>query len=272
MKKLFKKLCALCLCFGLGIGAAAFVNADVQRILATQLSPIMTFNTSSGLLIGTSADTADSQTFLISPAGGLAGPAGDNTRAGYIELGGNDNASLHGGILIAPGIESSSSFLDLRNGGNAAGNAIQINKYDGTHFWYLGSTASGNILNDATNGGNIIFQKGQTGVRSDIGTLAGAGSTQADAAAIVHTVTRVTGANGTVGVNLPALATIGVGARVTVINSDVTNALKVYGNAAGETIDGQSGTTAISVAAKLFLDCFAYDASNWYCDKGVLPF
>lgn len=105
-------------------------------------------------------------------------------------------------------------------------------------------------------------------------TLAGLGSTQADCAPIVasQTVARVTGADGTVGVCLPPLASVSLGRQFTAINSSTASTLKVYSNAAGETITGQSGTTAISVAAKLFLRCWAFDASNWYCEKGVLPY
>lgn len=44
------------------------------------------------------------------------------------------------------------------------------------------------------------------------------------------------------------------------------------GAAAGETISGQSGTTAISLAAKLMLRCYKYDASNWYAEKGVIAY
>lgn len=110
------------------------------------------------------------------------------------------------------------------------------------------------------------------GVADNISTLAAAGSTIADGGAITTTLTRVTGADGTKGVVLPALSTIAIGRRLTVINSDTTNALKVYGNAAGELIDGQAGNTAVSVAAKLWLECIKYDSTNWYCAKTVTPF
>lgn len=105
------------------------------------------------------------------------------------------------------------------------------------------------------------------------GTVAGAGTTQADATSVgTSTVIKVTGADGTVGVNLPALSTLQPGSSVAIINSSTASALKVYSAAAGELISGQSGTTAISLAAKLILTCTKYDASNWYCGKSVTPY
>lgn len=154
---------------------------------------------------------------------------------------------------------------------NNANNQTNLNITDaGVATVRAGLTVTaGNIA--ATNG-NLTFGTALKGVINDIGTLAGAGTTISDAAAIAHIVTRVTGANGTVGVKLPALAGVTAGTEFQVINSDVTNALKIYSNAAGELITGQAGNTAISLAAKLILRCWAYDATNWYCEKGVLPY
>jgi len=105
------------------------------------------------------------------------------------------------------------------------------------------------------------------------GTLAGAGTTQADAAAITfQDIVRVTGADGTVGVKLPALSNVSVGQSITVINTNTVSLLKVYSNDAAELISGQAGTTAISLAAKLTFVCIKYDATNWYCGKNVLPY
>lgn len=119
--------------------------------------------------------------------------------------------------------------------------------------------------------GNLSFSGAGKGIGQNIATLAALGTNQATCAPIVSSVARVTAADGTVGVCLPAGAAADVGKQVTVINSDVTNALKVYA-AGAETITGQAGTTAISVAAKLWLRCVLYSATVWYCEKGVLPY
>ena len=102
--------------------------------------------------------------------------------------------------------------------------------------------------------------------------MAAAGSSQSDAAAITTNVSRVTGANGTVGVKLTALSTFDPGQTATIINSDTSGTLKYYSNAAGETIYGQSGTTAVSLAAKTAAVCRKYDTSHWYCNHMAAPF
>jgi hypothetical protein len=121
-------------------------------------------------------------------------------------------------------------------------------------------------------GGRVSFSGYVPGVADDLGTVAATGSTITDSAALVDTVSVVTGADGTKGVHLPALADVSIGQELTVINSDVTNLVKVYSNAAGETISGQAGSTAISVAAKVWLFCKKQSASAWHCQKGVTPY
>ena len=133
----------------------------------------------------------------------------------------------------------------------AGGTEVVFTKYNATN-WYSDSPA--------------VFGTAQ------IATLAALGATQADAAPVVSQKARVTGANGTVGVKLPALASVPVGYQIKVINSSVASALNVYSDAVGELISGQAGTTAISLAAKLVLTVTKFDATNWYAEKSVLPY
>lgn len=149
-----------------------------------------------------------------------------------------------------------------------AGFTVTFRKYDATN-WYASRTTQ---TADMTFGGNLIFGTALKGVALNIATLAAAGATQADAAAVASTVARVTGANGTVGVKLPALASIAVGQELEIINSSTASALNVYSNAVGELISGQAGTTAIVLAAKLTLKVRKFDATNWYAGKSVLPY
>lgn len=118
----------------------------------------------------------------------------------------------------------------------------------------------------------IIFAAPLVGPAPSTATLAAAGSTQTDAAVVASNLCIVTAANGTKGVRLPPLAAVPVGTCITIVNTDLVSALKVYSDAAGELITGQAGTTAISLAAKLMLRCYKYDATNWYAEKGVLPY
>lgn len=105
-----------------------------------------------------------------------------------------------------------------------------------------------------------------------VGTVAAAGTTISDATAVSYEFNKVTGADATKGVKLPALSTVPTGKLITIVNSDTTNALKVYSNAAGETITGQAGNTAISLAAKLQLRCTKVSSTEWFAEKGVTPY
>lgn len=126
------------------------------------------------------------------------------------------------------------------------------------------------LMGIGTPGGQAAQLDASYGVSS--GTLAAAGTTITDAAAVTAEFTRVTGADGTKGVKLPLLSSVPIGKLITIVNSDTVSALKVYSNAAGELITGQAGNTAISLAAKLMLRVVKYDATNWYAEKGVTPY
>lgn len=80
-------------------------------------------------------------------------------------------------------------------------------------------------------------------IAGDVGTLAATGSAQTDAAAITADVTRVTGADGTKGVILPA-----VGSGYYVIGNAVASILKVYPPSGGA-INGGSANAAFSQTA-----------------------
>lgn len=170
-------------------------------------------------------------------------------------------------VIHFPGTTGLAEFIDL----GSSSSTLCI-AYGGTTCLWKFDVSSGDLRGDASNGGKLSFARGLQGVQNDQNALAAAGSTQTDAAAIAHVVSVVTGANGTVGVKLPALASMGKGEFVYIINTSTSSALKYYSNASGETIDAQSGTTANSLGAKLWATCLAYDTSNWYCGDSVIPF
>lgn len=126
--------------------------------------------------------------------------------------------------------------------------------------WKLGNT--GILGNDATNGSDLQFNKAFSGVQEALSTVASAGSTQTDAAALTNTLNNVTGADGAKGVKLTALSGFSNG-RVIVIYNASASALKLYSNAAGELINGVAGTTAFSIAARGITRVYRIDASNW---------
>lgn len=96
-------------------------------------------------------------------------------------------------------------------------------------------------------------------------TKAGAGNSQATATAITTAVTTVTGADGTVGVVLPAL----VAGRVCMIINTVgaTHALKVYPTS-GSNVDGGSDDAAVEIAAAKRA-IFMCDGADWWMLTGA---
>lgn len=98
----------------------------------------------------------------------------------------------------------------------------------------------------------------------DSQSVAGAGTNQATATAIDLTDGRlvfVTGADGTVGVSLPALTTAAVGELVVIVNT-AASALEVY-PATGDKILPAADNAGITVAASSGLILFKYDADAW---------
>jgi hypothetical protein len=91
-------------------------------------------------------------------------------------------------------------------------------------------------------------------------SVAAAGSTQSDAAALQAGLNTVSAADGTKGVLLPA-ATAG-GATVMVYNEHATNGLKIY-PATGDDINDGSANAAITIEGKTIAVCRPLDATTW---------
>lgn len=90
-------------------------------------------------------------------------------------------------------------------------------------------------------------------------TLAGAGSDLAGAGALEAGINIVSGADGTVGVRLPAPTP---GLFVAVYNLHATNGLKVYPHSGGDINDG-TGDAAVTIEGKTLAEFFAIDATTW---------
>lgn len=92
-------------------------------------------------------------------------------------------------------------------------------------------------------------------------TVAGAGSAQTDAASVASGFTLATGANGTVGVKLPAAA---AGKICIIKNADAANAILKVWPASGDAINAITADSSMSIAAKTCVMLIAYDATTWY--------
>jgi hypothetical protein len=91
-------------------------------------------------------------------------------------------------------------------------------------------------------------------------TAAAAGTTQATATPLTASVNHVTGANGTAGVRLPAIAQ--PGQVVAVYNASAGFSLKVYPPTGG-TINGGSINTAVNQSGVTLALFIATSSTNW---------
>jgi hypothetical protein len=106
-----------------------------------------------------------------------------------------------------------------------------------------------------------------------IQTIAAAGSDQSTATSVAlpnatsgaggGTVVKVTGADGTKGVKMPALSSVTIGALFLICNTDGSNNLEVYPNTSDAITPG-SDDGPITVAANTILLCIALDDTQWF--------
>lgn len=101
-----------------------------------------------------------------------------------------------------------------------------------------------------------------------VGTVAAAGSVQGDATALGYAVNKVTAANATKGVILPACTdTARLGTEIVVWNSAAA-VLKVYPNTGG-TVNAGSANAATSLAANTIGRFILYAADTWIASESV---
>lgn len=111
---------------------------------------------------------------------------------------------------------------------------------------------TGNITGNVTgNLTGIVYQPAAT--------VAATGTNQGTAAAVTAGFTRVTGADGTKGVKLPAAA---AGTTVMIVNA-VAQPLKVYPNTSDK-INGGSANAAVIMENSTTMIVVALDDTDWY--------
>ena len=99
----------------------------------------------------------------------------------------------------------------------------------------------------------------------DVGSPAAAGSTQADGTNLSKMTNFVTAADATKGVILPAA----VAGKLVYVRNTAASALKVYGAAGAQQINGVAGDTAYSIAANGGALFFCESATDWYTLKSA---
>lgn len=201
----------------------------------------------------------------------------DGADTGYIIIGPGGNNSLETGSAIVmygnEDIGGLGGYLKL-DSGNVTGAKVEIITPDNILHtsadykvrWYW-QTGYADMFNDATNGGNIVFQKDGTGIRQSADFPAAAGSDQSGAAQLIAWLAFVTGADGAKGVKLPVNPE--EGSTFYVYNT--ANAALVVYPGSGDAIGALSEDTSVSVAAYGMLLCQAKDSSQWWCTEGANP-
>lgn len=111
---------------------------------------------------------------------------------------------------------------------------------------------------------------GATGLSCAVQTVAALGEDKDDAAAIAATapLVLVTGADGTKGVELPALSAVPAGS-IFIIANTVAQILKVYPNE-GDKVLPLADNADVTVAASCVLICVAADADKWVGIEGAV--
>ncbi len=190
---------------------------------------------------------------LYASVGGAGAYTGNNVVVGKFVYS-NTGAAAKAGVEI-----------NVPNGSTAAAGLLFDGVTDGgaiTNDIVLQHSA---VINNAT-AGTISFGSANlttTGhVIKSVASPVAAGSTQADGVALTADINNVTGANGTKGAVLPTAV---AGMDIVVINQ-AGSALKLYGYADAQQINGTGGATAFSITATTEARCTAITTTNWECE------
>lgn len=185
----------------------------------------------------------------------LAGGTTDSTSSGAtVKLSGNDlgGTGLGGNAVISAG--------------NTATGTIKFRTGAGLEVWDI--QPDGDLAQNATNGGNIVFGKDLTGIIDSTDAPAAAGDALANATALTANVTFVTDADATKGVKFPAAP---VGGTRYVIYNTANAVLKVWPGEAGDNINANADGANVAVAAYGTLYCHASSADQLWCGELANP-
>lgn len=149
-------------------------------------------------------------------------------------------------------------FLNLDH----AGSGLAIQTSSATQWIF---DASGNLNEDATNGGDIAFSNTTKGVKNTVNNaVAAAGTTQGTATAINTVVSIVTSSTiaSAEGVQLPSAATH-IGKEFIIRNEDGVDTVQVY-PASGEQINSLGANNSFALITGTVLRVIATSSTQWY--------
>lgn len=164
-------------------------------------------------------------------------------------------------LLINSIIPITGSFVALLN--------AQINKLYSNGLERLELETDGDLAQNATNGGNLLWTKASTALALSTATgLTAAGTTIADALALTRVYNVLTTVASGAGAKLWDAP---VGARLEVVNAGA-NALLLYPeDAVDATLNGGSIGASVSVAAGSMVICYRVSTTNWIVRELTAP-
>jgi hypothetical protein len=110
------------------------------------------FTASSSIINTNSSDGSDNKSLTLGGGGGIS----DTSRGGLVTLWGNEFAVTGGGVYLRSGnVSTAHVYLGISN----ASSSIRFRNSSDADMWSINN--SGDILQNATNGGNLIFNKSQ---------------------------------------------------------------------------------------------------------------
>lgn len=201
---------------------------------------------------GARADGSDDG--LLQLAGGGGGSS--QGRGAYLNLYGNDYSGSGGNAIFSGGDKAGAS-INLRVN-SSTGN---INIQQGTNtLWSF--EYDGDLQQNATNGGDLVFNRAGKGVCDKLATLAATGSVLADAAQIAARITIASGADNTKGLKLPSAALSGAIYRV--INPDVTYSVNLYPGSSSHKFKNRPNGMPVVISTERSIS-FVFDGTDtWY--------
>jgi len=211
----------------------------------------LVFGKTSGIIRQNTSDGTDNKLLIL--AGGGSNAVG---RGSFIELSGNEHAN--GGAVNIWGGAISTGHINSVIGHSSA--KIQFFNASTAVMWDINN--SGNITQNSSNGGNIVFQKNSTGmVFTADNAVSAAGSSASDATLLTKNVNFVSTVAASTGVKL---WDGGAGFGPIVVRNGGANTLTVYAPT-GHTINGSGNSQTCSTTQTIIY--FQVSSTNWVALK-----
>lgn len=231
----------------------AFYSAFSLVPGATALGDLVFTLSTGGVIRTDTVDGTDNKQIIINGGGGAA-----SNRGAQISALGNEVAAVGGSIFLQSGnISSGSIFARFTNASSIFG----IRNVSDGLMWSFNN--SGDLTQDATNGGNIVFSRTNTGVRNTVAAaVTAAGTTSTDATVITSGINNVTTAAVGSGVRAQSFP---VGMTI-IIRNQTANAFNIYPPTGGNIL-GYGTDVGASLAVNAMAICYVQTSLLLGCSE-----